>query len=336
MVDDHGQGANRSGDAAAGRPSKLASTTGGAKAPVRRTRRLGWCAGAAIVAVGVAALVYPASSFGTAAPARHLATPATSARRVHAAHPQAAATTTSSTTPVAASPPATSTAPVVGTTTATTTPPTVDPSIASLVAEVEAAGIVPGPGWTWTVGDVPASCHVAVEPGQGTGCTSWTSGVETTVFEGQVTLALVAHEVANAETEADAAPTLLDDVQADAAGSSWSATDAVATCLVAHFLGIQDLAAGSWQCPAPLATSVAAHLHDVIVTTRITAICGVTSGVASTLTFDSGGGSLTVSGPGTAGATTATAGSSMVVSGIGTFTADDTGGVPHIEGVCHA
>jgi hypothetical protein len=211
------------------------------------------------------------------------------------------------------------------------------PSIATLVAEVEASGIAPGPDWTWTVGDVPASCHVAVDPGQGTGCTSWSSGVETTVFEGRVTLALVAHEVANAETEAYAAPTLLDDVQAEAAGSSWSATDAVATCLVAHFLGIQDLAAGSWQCPTPLATSVAAHIHDVIATTRITAVCGVASGVSSTLTFDSGGGSLTVSGPSdTTDATAASPGSSMVVSGVGTFTAEDTGGVPHIEGVCHA
>ena len=315
-------------------PTGPALTSRAPRAPTRRARRLGWGAGAAVVAVGLGLLVNPASSFGTTAttPARHLTPAAPTAHRVHPDHPAARVVTT----PPVVAPVASSAAPVMATTT-TTAPPTQDPPIATLVAEVEAAGIVPGPHWTWTVGDVTAGCHVAVPAGQGTGCTSWSSGVESTVFEGPVTLALVAHEVANAETEAYAVPTLLDDVQTEAAGSSWSATDAVATCLVAHFLGIQDRAAGSWECPTPLATSVATHIHDVVVTNRITAVCGVASGVSSTLTFDSGGGSLTVSGP--SGATdvpTTTPGTSVVASGIGTFTAEDTGGVPRIEGVCHA
>jgi hypothetical protein len=35
----------------------------------------------------------------------------------------------------------------------------------------------------------------------------------------------------------------------------------VASCLVEHFLGFQDGAAGPWQCPASLAATVAEHIH---------------------------------------------------------------------------
>jgi hypothetical protein len=98
--------------------------------------------------------------------------------------------------------------------------------------------------------------------GAGTGCTYGSNGLEFTVFSGSPTLALVAHELANAETQNDAVPNLLSEVATAAAGSSWSPTDAVATCLVAHFMGFQDLSAGSWQCPAALAASVAANIHD--------------------------------------------------------------------------
>jgi hypothetical protein len=98
--------------------------------------------------------------------------------------------------------------------------------------------------------------------GAGTGCTYGSNGLEYSVFAGSPTLALVAHELANAETQNDAVPSLLNEVAVVAAGSSWSPTDAVASCLVAHFMGIQDQAAGSWQCPSALATTVAANIHD--------------------------------------------------------------------------
>jgi hypothetical protein len=75
-------------------------------------------------------------------------------------------------------------------------------------------------------------------------------------------LALVAHELANAETQNDAVPRLLDQVATAAGGTSWSPTDAVASCLVVHFMGFQDNAAGTWQCPAALAPTVAENIHD--------------------------------------------------------------------------
>jgi len=87
------------------------------------------------------------------------------------------------------------------------------------------------------------------------------------VFSGSPDLALVAHELANAETQNDAVPDLLSDVAAAEGGSSWSPTDAVASCLVAHFVGIQDDAAGTWACPAALASFVASNIHDTLSTT---------------------------------------------------------------------
>jgi hypothetical protein len=36
---------------------------------------------------------------------------------------------------------------------------------------------------------------------------------------------------------------------------------------VAHFIGIQDDAAGVWACPAALATLVADNIHDTLSTT---------------------------------------------------------------------
>jgi hypothetical protein len=184
----------------------------------------------------------------------------------------AATTTTAAPTPTAAvttptTPPTTT--PVVPVTTAAPAPapaPTVTttpvPSVASLVAEVEAGGIDPGPTWTWTMGDTATRCGAIPEPGIATGCTSGAAGAVTTVFAGTPTLSLVAHEVANAETENDAVPSLVTEVSAAEAGSSWSPIDAVASCLVVHFMGFQDDAAGTWQCPSALASSVAANIHD--------------------------------------------------------------------------
>ena len=209
------------------------------------------------------------------------------------------------------------------------------PSISDLVAQVEAAGIVAAPTWTWSMGDTESQCGVTAGAGLAAGCTSWASGVEHTVFSGTPTLALVAHEVANAETEHFALPTLLNEVSAAAGGTAWSPTDAVASCLVMHFLGFEDNAAGWWQCPVGLAASVAAHIHDTIVTTQTIATCGVTSGASSTLTFNASLGTLTVTSPSRgSGRQTANAGTPITVSGIGTFTADDLGGTVSVTGIC--
>ena len=168
------------------------------------------------------------------------------------------ATTTSTTvlaTPVKAPPVAV--APVVASVVA---PLVAAPSVAALVAEVEATGIEPGSNWSWSMGDTAVHCGAMT--GAGTGCTYGSNGLEYTVFSGSPTLALVAHELANAETQNDAVPDLLNEVAAAAGSTTWSPTDAVASCLVAHFMGIQDNAAGSWQCPAALATTAAANIHD--------------------------------------------------------------------------
>jgi hypothetical protein len=132
--------------------------------------------------------------------------------------------------------------------------------VAALVGDVEAAGIDPGSNWSWSMGDTATNCSVMT--GAGTGCTYGTNGLEYSVFSGSPTLALVAHELANAETQNDAVPSLLNEVAAAAAGSSWSPTDAVASCLVVHFMGFQDESAGPWQCPAALASITAANIHD--------------------------------------------------------------------------
>jgi len=104
--------------------------------------------------------------------------------------------------------------------------------------------------------------HCGAMTGAGTGCTYGSNFLEYSVFSGSPTLALVAHELANAETENDAVPSLLSEVAAVAGGTTWSPTDAVASCLVVHFMGFQDDVAGSWQCPAALASTVAANIHD--------------------------------------------------------------------------
>ena len=109
------------------------------------------------------------------------------------------------------------------------------------------------------MGDTAAHCGPMT--GAGTGCTYGLNGLEYTVFSGSPTLALVAHELANAETQNDAVPNLLNEVAVAAAGS-WSQTDAVASCLVAYFMGFQDESAGSWQCPVALAATVATNIHD--------------------------------------------------------------------------
>jgi len=147
------------------------------------------------------------------------------------------------------------------------TVPTLAPGadVAALVSEVEAAGIAPGSTWTWSAGDT-SSCGAIPGTNVGTGCTSGAAGSVATVFAGAPGLLLVAHEIANAETENYAVPGLVALVARDAGGTSWSPIDAVASCLVAHFLHVQDGAAGSWACPVGLADIVAAHIHDATFT----------------------------------------------------------------------
>ena len=142
-----------------------------------------------------------------------------------------------------------------------------EPSVATMVAEVEATGVEPGSNWSWSMGDT--ATHCGVMSGAGTGCTFGAGGLEYTVFAGSPTLALVAHELANAETQNDAVPDLLNDVATAAGGTSWSPTDAVASCLVEHFMGFQDGSAGSWRCPTALATTVADNIHDTLSSTVV-------------------------------------------------------------------
>ena len=161
------------------------------------------------------------------------------------------APTTTTTAPTAPAPASTPAAPV----------PTNAP-IAALVAEVEASGVDPGPTWSWTLGDTATQCGVIPGNGAGTGCTFGAAGAAQTVFSGSPSLALVAHELANAETENDAIPSLMNEVAQAEAGTAWTPIDAVASCLVEHFMGFQDGAAGTWECPVALATVVAANIHD--------------------------------------------------------------------------
>jgi hypothetical protein len=183
-------------------------------------------------------------------------------------------------TPAVAPPPAAASpaVPVVTTTTPpaapaspAASPPATVPAladgadVAALVSQVEAAGIAPGTTWTWSAGDTSA-CGAIPGTNVGTGCTSGAAGSVTTVFAGAPGLLLVAHEIANAETENYAVPDLVALVARDAGGTSWSPIDAVASCLVVHFLRVQDGAAGSWACPVGLADVVAAHIHDATFT----------------------------------------------------------------------
>ncbi len=256
---------------------------------------------------------FPSASSAGASPST--TTTPTTVPATPTATTQAAAPVTTAPTPVAATP--------------------VAPSVASLVAQVEAAGIEPGPTWSWSMGNPTATCGAIAAPGLATGCTSWASGVETTVFSGAPSLALVAHELGNAETEYSALPTLVSQVAAVAGTTSWSPTDAVASCLVVHFLGFQDNAAGPWQCPSALAADVAAHIHDTVTITRTTAICGTTSGITSTLIFTDATGTLSVVTPGSSVPVSAPAGTPVTVSGIGTFVATGQGTVSE-SGACNA
>jgi hypothetical protein len=315
--------------ARSGNEGRQASSGSADDRPKRSLRRSVSVGLVAVVAAGV--LVFTLGPVANGAPANKSATSSVSATHSvkiaaasRAGNASASPATTTAPAPVATVQPSAPEASAVAT-----------PSISALVAQVEAAGIVPAPTWTWNMGDTESQCGVTASTGSAASCTSWAAGLEHTVFSGTPPLALVAHEVANAETEHFAVPTLLNEVSAAAAGTSWSPTDAVASCLVMHFLGFEDNAAGSWQCPAGLAASVAAHIHDTIVTTQTTASCGVTSQASSTLTFTASVGTLTVTSPsGGSSPQIANAGTPITVSGVGTFTAEDVGGTISVTGVC--
>jgi len=185
------------------------------------------------------------------------------------------------------------------------------------------------------MGNTATQCGAIPGNSAGTGCTFGVAGLEQSVFAGSPSLALIAHELANAETGNDAVPSLMSEVAADEAGTSWSPMDAVASCLVEHFMGFQDDAAGAWQCPAALATAVAENIHDTVSTTEIAPSCGTTSGILSTLTFTGSAGTLTVTAPAVGAVPeTVAAGSPVAVSGIGTFSAIDHGGAITQTGAC--
>jgi hypothetical protein len=310
-------------------------------ARLRRSRTLlGMAAGLLIVVAVAVTLGWP----GTAATARAVGSSAVTllgarparAETVRGADAAPPAAATAATTPTPANGPG----PAVAVPTPVPPAPpvvTAGPSIAALVAEVEGAGVDPGTNWSWSVGDASARCGAIASAGQATGCTSWAHGVETTVFTGSPSLALVAHELANAEAAHDAVPSLVSQVVAAEAGTSWSPTDAVATCLVEHFLGLEDDAAGAWRCPAALATFVADHIHDTITVTTMTAVCGAVTGIGSTLTFTASAGTLAVTTPSHGSAPLgAAANTPVTVTGVGTFTAVDQGGTVHETGACQA
>ena len=311
-------------------------------ASARPSRRPGGRSSVAVIAVVAAmAVALIVGLTGADAPA-HASSPSRSAATSNPSRPSTQPSTGTPVPTAASSAPTTATPATTTPAPATTTPvaagqSVVVPSVASMVAQVEAAGIVPGPSWSWSMGDPSTVCgRIDGAGSSATGCTSWASGVETTVFSGSPSFALVAHEVANAETEYSALPGLVSQVEAVAGSTSWSPTDAVASCLVEHFMGFQDDAAGSWQCPSALATQVADHIHDTVTTTRTTAVCGTASGVTSTLTFTAGAGALSVLTPAGATPVTAPAGTPVTVSGIGTFIATDQGGTTTVTGACAA
>jgi hypothetical protein len=228
-----------------------------------------------ILVTVVIALASGAAAISTSGAARSQRTSSArpaATRAVHVAAAKNVSPAIVAATPVTPSTPTTTpTTQAVVAPTPTTTPttqaavpapaaPAVDPAIATLVAQVEASGIDPGSNWSWSMGDT--ATHCAALSGAGTGCTYGAGGQEFTIFAGSPNLALVAHELANAETQNDAVPTLMNEVASAAGATSWSPTDAVASCLVEHFMGFQDGAAGTWQCSAALGVEVATHIHD--------------------------------------------------------------------------
>jgi hypothetical protein len=163
--------------------------------------------------------------------------------------------------PVPVAAPAPAPAPVV-----TAVPAQPIPSVTALAAQVVASGIDPGPAWTWTFSPT-STCGVLPGNNSATGCTTgFKDGSANTVFWGTPPLTLVAHELANAEVEIYAMAPLIAMVTRAEAGTSWSPIDAVAGCLVVHYMNIPDTSAGTWTCPPALGDIVAANIHNAAFT----------------------------------------------------------------------
>jgi hypothetical protein len=300
--------------------------------PQSRARAVTLILGAA--AIGASALAFHGAGRSAPAPAPGARDAALMAPLARGHTATAAPTPTTTTTgPAALTPVSMSSASAASSETQTSTSTS---TVSTLVSQVEAAGVYPGPNWSWAMGDTAASCGAIAGGTLATGCTSWSSGTERSVFAGSPPLSLVAHEVANAEAAADATPSLLSLAASAEAGTSWSPIDAVASCLVEHFMGFQDKAAGSWQCPDALASLVAQDIHQTVVTNRTDAICGTTSDISSTLTFIGTAGTLTVTAPAPDSTPqTVGAGLPVTVSGVGSFTAVDQGGTITVTGACN-
>ena len=242
--------------------------------PVSALVALVVCAAASAGAAG-GAVAHASTDHGHAAPARIV--PAGGSTAGHRSPQVGTAPSTTTTSPVAptavTAPPATTAPTAVAAAVTQAAPAAATPTmpgstvgdVAALVAQVEATGIAPGPNWTWSLGDTTA-CGAIPGSNVGTGCTAGAPGAVTTVFAGSPGLLLVAHELANAEVENYAVPALLGLVTRAEGGASWSPIDAVASCLVVHFLRAQDGAAGPWACPSALADVVGAHIHDAAFT----------------------------------------------------------------------
>ena len=237
----------------------------------RRAHRRRWIMVVLVAVILLAAPAVAARPFGLlgGTQAARASTPSAAApvhnrqaeRAPNAVTPPASASTTT-TAPAPTTTTTAPTAPAPASAPAPATPVPTNAPIAALVAEVEASGVDPGPTWSWTLGDTATQCGVIPGNGAGTGCTFGAAGAAQTVFSGSPSLALVAHELANAETENDAIPSLMNEVAQAEAGTAWTPIDAVASCLVEHFMGFQDGAAGTWECPVALAAVVAANIHD--------------------------------------------------------------------------
>ena len=155
----------------------------------------------AATTAGTAHVIYPEKAHRSVrttamAAATHLApTTTTTPPPTTPLAPPTSAATAPVVTPAAAVPtPVVAPAPAV-------TPPATVPSVAALVAQVVASGIDPGSNWSWSMGDTASQCGAITVNNVATGCTFGAAGFARTVFSGAPTLALVAHELANAETE---------------------------------------------------------------------------------------------------------------------------------------
>lgn len=140
---------------------------------------------------------------------------------------------------------------------------------------VEASGLRPSAGWTWSIGNAAAACN-GVAGSDVTGCTTYTGdGPAFSVFgppspPGEVysgLLQLVAHEIGNsvaAVATYGSAPTWASTFWATDVppGSSWGLNDAISNCLTMYYLGpsVDTGNAGPFICPVNVADQIVQDL----------------------------------------------------------------------------